>query len=235
MKATTLTAIALTLLMLLLVLLAAFVFLFQGQLALRDGLSAAEDTIQSLEQEEARLRIEGAAAEATHAAAETMRATTEAGLAALESQLVQSAQQAELREAQLADVNRELEAASATQAFYETSGPLVTIIEPERQARARVGDPVNLLIVASDPVGVKAVIISVDQELLDTAVTPQPNVIVEQVWVPSSAGPAIISVSAVNNSGVTSKSRITTLLVSSATPEPSATPLPTATPTPASE
>jgi hypothetical protein len=226
MKSSTLTAVALTLLMLLLVLVAAFIFLFQGQLTLRDGFSEAELTIQSLEQQEAALRIEAAAAQATMTAAESLQATTAADSALLESQLVQSEQQTELLETQLTETTAALESVRATQDIYEGYGPLITIIEPQPGVAAIVGQSVDLKIVASDPVGVKAITISIDRELLDTPVTPQPNIIVNETWVPSSAGTSIISVSAVNNNGVTSKSSMTTVQI--AAPNPTTTPTPTA-------
>lgn len=228
MKSSTLTAVALTLLMLLLVLLAAFIFLFQGQLTLRDGLNEAELTIQNLEQQEATLRIEAAAAQATMTAAENLQATTAADSALLESQLVQSEQQTKLLETQLTETTASLESARATQDVYEGFGPLITIIEPQPKAAAIVGQPVELMIVASDPVGVKAITISIDRDLLDTPVTPQPTIIVNDTWVPSSAGTSIISVSAVNNNGVTSKSSMTSVQIAAPAPEPTSTPTPTA-------
>ncbi len=226
MKPSTLTAMALTLLMLLLVMLASFVFLFQGQLALRDGLGAAEVTIQSLEQQEAHVRIEAAAAQATLTATENLQATTAADSALLESQLVQSEQQTDLLEGQLADVQDELDSARATQENLESRGPVVTIIQPESGSNAVVGQPVDLVIVASDPAGVKTVTISINRDLLDTPVTPQPGVVIAETWVPMAAGSSIISVSAVNNNGVTSKSSMAAVQVANPAPTPTNTPLP---------
>lgn len=229
MKASTLTAVALTLFMLLLVFAAAFIFLFQGQLALRDNVVEAEATLESLQQNEARLRIEAAAAQETVTASEQLRATSAANEALLESQLVQSEQERDLLQTQLDDTTAELQSARATTEFYMESGPQITLIEPQATSQAVAGQPVPLLIVASDPAGVKTVTVSVGRELLDTPVTPQPSVIVAQEWVPERAGTAILSISAVNDNGVTSKTSITTILVS----EPTAVATPTATPEPA--
>lgn len=230
MKASSLTAIALTLFMLLLVFAAAFIFLFQGQLALRDNLVDAEATLESLQQNEARLRIEAAAAQETVTASELLRATSAANEALLESQLVQSEQQADLLETQLEDTTAELESALATTEFYAASGPQITLIEPQATAQAVAGQPLELLIVASDPAGVRTVTVSVGRELLDTPVTPQPSVVVQQEWVPERAGTAILSISAVNGNGVTSKTSISSILVSE--PTATSTPTPTTTPQP---
>lgn len=233
MKSTTLTALALTLLMFLLVLLAAFVFVFQGQLALRDDLAETEREIETLQQEQAQLQLEQSSLQATSTRMSAAQATSDAESLLLTSQLAESDLTVTAQANQLMELSMENEAVQATRQFYENTGPLVAIIEPRRSTVAAVGEEFTLLIVASDAAGVRAINISINDELIeDVPVTPGQSVIVRQPWTPDTAGPAIITVTAVNENGQTSQPAALTIQVQN--PQPADTPTATATtePTP---
>ncbi len=237
MKSTTLTALALTLLMFLLVLLAAFLFLFQGQLALRDSLSSSDQDNEALRQERAQLEIEQSASQATTTALQATvevlqseQATVAAEREELRMQLVATDHKVATLEAQLEEVTQERDVAQGTKEAYESVGPFVEMIEPQQSTVATVGEPLTLVVVASDVVGVRSVNINIGNELLDVEVTPGQSVTVRRTWTPQSSGSASITVSAVNRNNITSQPEVVTIDVQN--PAPTSTPTPTLEPTP---
>ncbi len=232
MKSTTLTALSLTLLMFLLVLLAAFFFVFQGQLALRDDVAGAASEVESLQQEQAQLQLERSSLQATATKMYTVQATSASENVELTTQLADTDRKVATLEAQSKERLLDLDLAEATRDFHESTGPLVTVVEPF-PPESIVGEETELVIVASDVVGVKSVTISVDDRLIDVQVTPGQSVTVRQTWIPDTAGQAIITISAVNSNNVTSQPAVLTVQVQS--PSVTATPVSTLTPQPTSE
>lgn len=233
MKPTTLTALALTLLMFLLVLLAAFFFVFQGQIALRDDLAGTELEIESLQQEQAQLQLEQSSLQATSTRMSAAQATSDAESLSLTTQLAETDLTVTAQAAHLLEVWTEKERAEATRQFYENTGPLVTIIEPQPSTIVTLGEDVTLLIVASDAAGVSAINISIDDELIDDVpLAPGQNVTVRLPWIPDAVGPAIITVTAVNDNGTTSQPAAITIQVRGPSPTTTQTPTPTTEPTP---
>ena len=233
MKSTSLTALALTLLMLLLVLLAAFFFVFQGQLALRNDLEGTEREVESLQQEQAQLQLEQSSLQATSTMVHSAQATSAAESLSLTTQLADTDLTVTAQAAQSLQLSQEKEIAQATRQFYENTGPLVTIIEPQPSTIVTVGEDITLVVVASDAVGVGSLNISIDDELIDdVSLTPGQNVVVRQPWTPGAAGPAIITITAVNDNGKTSQPAAITIQVHNPTPTSTPTSTPTAEPTP---
>ncbi len=230
---TTLTALALTLLMFLLVLLAAFVFTFQRQISFRDELGRTEQGYEALQQEQAELELEHASLRATATIVSSLQATADVESIELRAELVEADRQVGTLAAQLEVGEQDLQASEATRSFYDASGPLVTIVEPQA-GQAITGEEITLVFVASDVVGIRSVTISIDDQLFDVEVTPGQSVTVRQPWLPESTGPAIITVTAINNSNVTSQPAAMTVEVVNppATSTPSPTPTATATPSP---
>ncbi|MFN2206274.1 MAG: hypothetical protein ACK2UT_10200 [Candidatus Promineifilaceae bacterium] len=222
MKSTTLAALALTLLMFLLVLLAAFVFVFQGQLALRDDLAGSQSEIETLRQDQAQLQLEQSSLQATATRLSAARATSDAESLSLTTQLAETDLTVTAQAAESAELLEDKESAQATRQFYEDTGPLVAIIEPRPSFNGIVGEEITLLIVASDAVGVRAINISINDELIDDVpLTPEKSVVVSQLWTPDAPGPAIITVTAVNEQGKTSQPAAITIQVQN--PSPTAT------------
>jgi hypothetical protein len=219
MKSTTLAALALTLLMFLLVLLAAFVFVFQGQLALRDDLAGTQSEIEVLQQDQAQLQLEQSSLQATATRLWAARATSDAESLSLTTQLAETDLTVTAQAAQSAELLEEKDSAQATRQFYEDMGPLVTIIEPRPSYNGVMGEPITLLVVASDAVGVRAINISINDELFDDIpLTPGQNVVVSQSWTPDAPGPAIITATAVNEHGKTSQPAAITIQVQNLPP-----------------
>ena len=222
--------------MLLLVLLAAFFFVFQGQMNLRDNLADSTLENETLRQEQAQLEIEHSALQATSTAAQSVQTTTEAEREELRTELVATDRMVATLEAQADAIVQERDSAKATMAAYETVGPLVEIVNPQASTVATVGEDLTLVIVAGDLVGVRSVNISIGDRLLDSEVVPGQVVTVRESWTPTAAGQAIITVSAVNENGVTSHPEVVTVVVQEApatsTPVPSPTSPPTVAPTP---
>lgn len=232
MKPTTLTALALTLLMFLLILLAAFFFVFQGQIVLRNDLAAEKQTVDAIKQEQATLKLDHSTLREEATRMFLTKATAVSESVVLTEQLANTDRQLATVEAQSELLSQARDQAVEERDFYESIGPLVKIIEPQPFTEATVGEELTVLIVASDVVGVNSVIISIDNQLLDTPpVTPDQVVTMQQKWIPEEGGQKRITVRAVNNNNVTSRQSAESIVfVQTATPE--STPTATATPIP---
>ncbi len=237
MKPTTLTALVLTLFMFLLVLLAAFFFVFQGQITLRDNLASTESEIESLQQEQAQLQLEHSSLQATSTKVDSAQATSAAESLSLTTQLAETDLTVTAQAARSLELSNEIDVVAATRQFYEETGPLVTIIDPQTSMPVNVGDEITFLIVASDPVGVRSINITINNLFEDVPMSPGQNVIARYPWTPEAPGPAIITVTAVNDNGITSQPAAITIQVQSlsATSTPTSTPTPEPTPEPTAE
>jgi hypothetical protein len=225
MKPTTLTALALTLLMFLMVLLAAFVFVFQGQVSLRRSLAEEKQTVDAIKQEQATLKLNHSALQEEATRMYFERATAASESVELTEQLANSDEQLATLEVQSTLLSQARDEAVEERDLYKSLGPLVKIIEPQPFTEVNVGEELAILIVASDMVGVNAITISVNNQLLDTPpiTTADQVVTLEQKWVPESAGQKRITVRAVNNNNVTSRQSAESIVLVR-TPTPQSTP-----------
>jgi hypothetical protein len=229
MKPTTLTALALTLLMFLLVLLAAFVFVFQGQVSLRRSLTEEKQTVDAIKQEQAALELNHSALQEDATRMFYERATAASESVVLTEQLANTDEELATLEAESALLSQSRDEAEEERDFYKLSGPLVKIIEPQSLTGVNLGEEVAIVIVASDVVGVEAITVSVNNELLDTPPIISDQVVtIEQKWIPESGGQKRITVRAVNNDNVTSR-QSAEVIVLVRTPTPQSTPTARAT------
>jgi hypothetical protein len=231
MKPTTLTALALTLLMFLLVLLSAFLFVFQGQLSLRNELAKERQKVDTLEQEQATLKLNQSTLQEEATRMFHERATAASESVVLTEQLANTDRQLATVEAEADSLLQARDQAIEDREFYESIGPLVKIITPEPFTEANLGEEVTIGIVASDLVGVNSIIISIDDQLLESPpFTPDQVVTMQQAWTPENGGQKRITVRAVNNNNVTSR-QSAELIILVRTPTPTSTPAATNTPT----
>lgn len=235
MKPTTLTALALTLLMFLLVLLAAFFFVFQGQVSLRNDLAEEQKKVDTIQEEQATLKLNHSILQEEATRMFYERATAASESVVLTEQLANTDRQLATVEAESDLLSEARDQALEERDFYETIGPLVKIIEPQSFTEVSLGEEVSIVIIASDVVGVNSIIVSIDNQLLDSPpVTPDQVITMEQKWIPESGGQKRITVRAVNNNNVTSRQSAESI-VFVRTPTPESTPTATATSTPTPE
>lgn len=234
MKSSAFIAISLALIMLLLVFSAAIFFLFQGRQELEGALQSSNEEIRTLGQQQAVLELEKSAAQSTVESLEVLQATASLENMDLNEQLVNTDQIRATLEVKSAQLTSDLENANETIDAYKSQAPIVNVVEPQAGATFTVGQPVNLVIVASDIAGIKAVDFSIGTELLGGPVEGvQQSVTVREVWVPQTEGSFTLAVTAVNNNGILNEpfsTDFTVIPVATSTPEPSATPEPTPVP-----
>ncbi len=234
MKSSATTAITLTLLMFLLVLAAAVFFLFQGQQHLKGDLQDGYDNVRNLEKQQAQIELSSSAAQATLDTLELSGTSTASENVGLTEQLANSDQLNATLEAQETHLSSDLENANATMESFESRAPLVTVVGPQADAIVTVGQPVELVIVASDHAGVDSILFNIGSDLLggpveDAGVTA----IKRHTWTPTAEGPVIISITATNVNGITSEPytvALTVIAATTSTPEPTAEPTPSPTP-----
>lgn len=230
MRSTTLTALALTLLMLLLVLLAAFVFVFQGQLTLRDDLLESSQTVDAVEAERAKLELQQFELLATATRLSAVQATSASESVELSKQLAAADLEGTRLAEEQAMTAQERDAIRATRDGYESSGPVVTIVEPRPPATATAGEELTVVVVASDVVDIRSVTLSINNELIDSPpISPARSIVLRHTWTPEEAGQAIITVTAVNNNNVTSQPAAITVPVLNPTASATIPASPTAT------
>jgi hypothetical protein len=231
MKPTTLTALALTLLMFLMVLLAAFVFVFQGQVSLRRSLTEEKQTVDAIKQEQAALELNHSALQEDATRMFYERATAASENVVLTEQLANTDEQLATLEAESTLLSQSRDEVEEERDFYKLSGPLVKIIEPQSLTGVNLGEELAIVIIASDVVGVEAITISINNQLLDTPPIISDQVVtLEQKWIPESAGQKRITVRAVNKDNVTSR-QSAEVIVLVRTPTPQSTPTARATDT----
>ncbi len=233
MKSSTSTAIALTLLMFLLVLAAAVVLqgLRSRELDLISANATATRTFGTLQSE---IELNNSAVQATLKALEASGTSTADENLGLTEQLANS----DLLSATLAangeQLTSDLDNANATVESYDSQAPLVTLVEPQTNAIVTVGQPVELVIVASDSVGVKSILFNIGSDppggpVEDAGVTA----VKRHSWTPTDEGPITISITATNDNGIISEPytiALTVFAAATSTPEPTAEP--TLEPTP---
>ena len=154
MKSSAPTAVALTLLMLLLVTIATVFFLFQERQSLANDLQNATGELRSAEKQQAEIELENAAAQSTLDVLEAMGTSSAAENVSLTEQMATDDRSNLARETREAQLATDLETANATIQSFESQAPLVTLVSPEVDGDLIAGQPVELVIVASDHAGV---------------------------------------------------------------------------------
>lgn len=206
------SALILTLVALFLVLAAGFVFLFQAEVRLRDQVRATVAEADTLRQTQAETELRLGSAEATRDASAVALATAEAAGVVLEGQLVDSQQQVETLTGQVDELSTELDEVKADlvelQNEQKSTPPQAWIINPAADAVLPVGQPVSILIAASDANGLTTVTLEVDGDELSTyTVDGQTFFWRSATWTAPTAGEGehTISVAATNTNGVSSQ------------------------------
>lgn len=199
----------LTLFMLWLVLLAAAVFLFQQRQILRQTTSSLEsslvargDTISRLENALSDNQVALVTAEATLGDLAGQLATNQQQMAASQEQLATA-------EASLSDQADALATVQAMVAQQETElqqlaeqPPQVTVVSPADGEILPPNQPASILVAASDPRGVAAVNLTIeDKTSAHDLDDKQTLAVVQESWLPPAEGVYTISVMAVNGDG----------------------------------
>lgn len=207
MKQSTITGALLTLLSLLLVLAAALFFMWQGRTAMRSDIAQLEQQKQQLGD--------------TLWSTETELVTRTAGLSTATAQMADlagtvSAQQeieATLA-ASLAQAETELTAQAATAEAWQDRPPLLAFFAPQADAQILLGQSVEVVLSASDPVGLVAINLTANGESLASySPADEQLVTVQKQWAPPAAGRYTLSATAINTQGRSSDPIELTLMV----------------------
>ncbi len=214
MKTTSLTGIVLTLVMLLLVLIAAFVFLFQGRQQVVEQRDSLETKTADLQQGLAQTELDLAAAEATRAITADALATAESSTVLLDGELVRSQQEVDALTEQLDAASQTITTLQNQQEAVLAQPPEVAILSPTSGRIVLQGDLVNIVLVATDPKGVSAVNLAINDEPVETY-SPGNETLFTAVspWEPAEANEYVIQLTAVNSEGISSRNATVTVTV----------------------
>ncbi len=202
MKSTSQTAIILALIMLLLAMAAAFVFVFQGRSRLvnqRDELATRAAVLEeSFSQTQADLN----SSLSTRAALEAAAATAEADNVLLEGQLVESQQEVDGLTAQLDEVSQTISTLEAEKEQVLSQPPQIAVLAPANGSAFVVDTPVEIVVAASDALGITAVNVNINEAAWQTYdVADLPLFTVTEIFTPTAAGDYEIQTMAVNVNG----------------------------------
>jgi hypothetical protein len=208
MKSSTFTAILLTFVMLLLVAVAAFFFLFTRQQKLVEQTGTLTAVADDLRQDLAETGLALTAVEGTREATVQALATAQANEMVLAGELVQSDEETavlqsenETLTSQLADATTSLAELQIENETMKAQFPFVRLVAPVDNAILPPDEPVELLVVAYDPLGITAVNLTLDGETTDLDGDDSPFFIYQQSWQPTEVGEHSISVMALNTAG----------------------------------
>ena len=208
MKSSTFTGILLTFVMLLVVAVAAFIFLFTRQQQLVKETATLTAVSDDLRQELAETGLALTAAESTREATIAALATAQDNEIMLEGELVQSDEETAVLQSerdelagQLADATASLAALEIENETMKGQFPFVKIVTPVDGDVLPPGEPVDLLVVAYDPLGVTAVNLTLDGQTTDLDGNDEPFFVHQQNWRPTGSGEHTISVMAINTAG----------------------------------
>jgi hypothetical protein len=214
MKPTSLTGIALTLVMLLLVLLAAFVFLFQGRQQVVEQRNRLETQTADLQQDLAQTELDQAAAESTRAATADALATAESNAVLLDGELVRSQQEVDALTEQLDAASQTITTLQDQQEAVLSQPPEVAILSPTSGRILSQGEPVNIVLVATDPKGVTSVNLAINDEPVETYMPGNETLFTAvSLWEPTQANEYVIQLTAVNSEGISSRNATVTVTV----------------------
>lgn len=214
MKSTSQTGVLLTLLMLLLVLLAAFVFLFQGRQRVVEQRDVLETETADLQQDLAQTELNLAAAEATRAFTIDALATAESNAVLLDGELVRSQQEVDALTEQLDAASQTITTLEDQQEAVLAQPPEVAILSPVNGRLLALGEPANIVMVATDPKGVISVNVALNEEPLDSFLLEEQTLFTAVVpWEPTEPNEYVIALTAVNSEGITSRTATVTVTV----------------------
>ena len=192
MKSSRLIGLSLTLLMLLLVLSAGFAFLFQGRQTLSKQNEELETSLNQVEQE---LGVTYNSLEESIQAVETVQATN----LLLEEDLVESQQEVDQLMENVAILELENGVVAQEISDYLGNPPSIEILTPDLNESYPLDEPLDYSFVVADGVGVTAVIVSIDGELVEDYSLPGPPIAhIEGVWTPDTVGSVILGIQASN-------------------------------------
>lgn len=214
MKTTSLSGLVLTLLMLLLVLFAAFFFLFNGRQAVIEQRDSLETKTADLQQDLAQTELDLAAAEATRVITVDALATAESNALLLDGELVRSQQEVDALTEQLDSASQTITALQTQQEAALAQPPEVAILAPVNGRILPQGEPINIVLVATDPKGVSTVNLAVNSDPLETY-SPGNETLFTAVspWEPAEANEYVIQLTAVNSEGISSRTATITVTV----------------------
>ena len=214
MKSTSQTGLLLTLFMLLLVLLAAFVFLFQGRQSVVEQRDVLQTETADLQQDLAQTELNLAAAEATRAYTADALATAESNTVLLDGELVRSQQEVDALTGQLDAASQTITALEDQQEAVLAQPPEVAILSPVNGRVLALGEPVNIVLVATDPKGVIAVNLALNEEPFDSFTLDDQTLFTAVVpWEPAEPNEYVIALTAVNSEGISSRTATITVTV----------------------
>ncbi|NKQ35479.1 MAG: hypothetical protein HF973_07670 [Chloroflexi bacterium] len=202
MKSTSQTAIILALIMLLLVLAAAFVFVFQGRSQLVNQRNELATRTAVLENSSSETQADLSVTLATRTALEAAVATAEADNVLLEGQLVESQQEVDGLTAQLDEVSQTISALEAEKEKVLSRPPQIAVLSPANGSSFIVDTPVEVVVAASDALGITAVNININEAAWQTYdVNDLPLFTVTEIFTPTAVGEYEIQTIAVNVNG----------------------------------
>ncbi|HFE67336.1 MAG TPA: hypothetical protein ENJ93_08740 [Chloroflexi bacterium] len=202
MKSTSQTAIILALIMLLLVMAAAFVFVFQGRNQLVNQRNELSTRAAVLEESFSQTQADLNHSLSTRAALEAAAATAEADNVLLEGQLVESQQELDGLTAQLDEVSQTISALEAEKEQVLSQPPQIAVLAPANGSAFVVDTPVEIVVAASDALGITAVNININEAAWQTYdVADLPLFTVTEIFTPTAVGNYEIQTMAVNVNG----------------------------------
>ncbi|HIP70403.1 MAG TPA: hypothetical protein EYH05_03295, partial [Anaerolineae bacterium] len=214
MKSTSQTAIILALIMLLLVMAAAFVFVFQGRSQLVNQRNELATRTAELENSSSETQADLSVTLATRTALEAAVATAEADNVLLEGQLVESQQELDGLTAQLDEVSQTISALEAEKEQVLSRPPQIAVLSPANGSSFIVDTPVEVVVAASDALGITAVNININEAAWQTYdVDDLPLFTVTEIFTPTAAGEYEIQTMAVNVNGRSSSVATATFTV----------------------
>ncbi|GJM41297.1 MAG: hypothetical protein DHS20C20_15790 [Ardenticatenaceae bacterium] len=214
MKKTSLTGLVLTLLMLLLVLTAAFVFIFQGRQTVVDQRNDLESETADLQQDLAQTEIDLAAVEATRAFTADALATAESNVFLLDGELVRSQQEVDALADQLDAASQTITTLQDEQEAVLSQPPDVAILSPANGRLLQQGEPINIVLVATDAKGISSVNLAINEEPFETYLPDNETLFTAVApWEPTVSNEYVIQLTAVNSEGNTSRSATVTVTV----------------------
>jgi len=213
------TATILILIMLLLVVAAGFVFLFQAELRFRDQLRVLTADNDTLRAAQAAAELELAGVQATREATAAALATAQHESVLLEGQLVDSQQSVDALTGQVEQLTGEVDGLQEEVAQLEGEAqsrpPIVRIVAPLDEATLPIGQPVEIVLVASDAVGLTGLTLEVNGTRFSNYTIDGDRLYARTLnWpAPTTEGDHTFTVSAVNLNGVRSEEQSVTVLL----------------------
>ncbi len=207
------TGISLTLFMLLLVLLAAFLFLYQGRQTLESRLESTSAKVEELQQNLDQTQTDLESSVAAQGMTAGSLATAAADVERLQGELETSQRDNEELQARneamtnaLATANDALDQLREEELLASQQTPSLEIISPQDGDDFLVGEPVDLVVVASDLMGITAVTVTVGTETIDLPpILNEPLVTIQETWSAEATGSYVVGAVAVNANGLTSQ------------------------------